>query len=136
MQNTVERNVSKDLPCRSLSLGVRFVCLPDPSSRYLPPSLPPPLHVTLLSFPSRRTFMLCKCDSLGERDVRASHGREVERHRGRLAWKIKFMSDSLTYSEIFPRYVSFREILSRDGERERERERIFFYSISIKEHPF
>lgn len=80
--------------------------------------------------------MLCKCDSLGERDVRASHGREVERHRGRLAWKIKFMSDSLTYSEIFPRYVSFREILSRDGERERERERIFFYSISIKEHPF
>lgn len=80
--------------------------------------------------------MLCKCDSLGERDVRASHGREVERHRGRLAWKIKFMSDSLTYSEIFPRYVSSREILSRDGERERERERIFFYSISIKEHPF
>lgn len=82
--------------------------------------------------------MLCKCDSLGERDVRASHGREVERHRGRLAWKIKFMSDSLTYSEIFPRYVSSREILSRDGEREREkeRERILFYSISIKEHPF
>lgn len=75
--------------------------------------------------------MLCKCDSLGERDVRASHGREVERHRGRLAWKIKFMSDSLTYSEIFPRYVSLR-----DGEKERERERSFFYSISIKEHPF
>lgn len=70
--------------------------------------------------------MLCKCDSLGERDVRASHGREVERHRGRLAWKIKFMSDSLTYSEIFPRYVSSREIFSV-MERKRENERDLFF---------
>lgn len=49
MQNTVERNVSKDLPCRSLSLGVRFVCLPDPSSRYLPPS-PSPRYFALVPF--------------------------------------------------------------------------------------